>query len=195
MGPSRDYSQGKFAEDIDDQAVIALVLSGHVERFGDLVKKYQDRVYRFIVKVNSGLGMAEDLTQETFLEAFKNLKAFGGRSRFPTWVLGIALNICRNHYHRAPEKRFHFLSAEYIGEKVDSQDNPTQYLEKKQHMARLKNAIDKLPDPLREVLFLRVFEGLSYAEVGDLVGIPEGTVKSRLHSARKMLNAALEKDG
>jgi RNA polymerase sigma-70 factor (ECF subfamily) len=173
----------------NERIIIDAVIAGDSDQFDLLVTKYRDRVFRFILK-GDGTGSAEDLTQETFLEAYKNLKKFQGRSKFSTWLFGIALNLSRNHYNRSPENQFQTLSMEYFTNLPSNDESLPKILEDKKYMFDLKRQIDALDDPLREVLFLCSIEGLPYAEVAELLQIPEGTVKSRLYTARKTLRTA-----
>lgn len=176
-----------------ERAIIDAVVAGDTDRFDLLVTKYRDRVYRFLIKVG-GISNAEDLLQETFLEAYKNLKKFQGRSKLSTWLFGIALNLSRNHHNRSQENHFKSLSMEFFNKLPDGGDSPLKHLENKKYFFDLKKQIDTLDAPLREVLFLCSIEGLPYTEVAELLGIPEGTVKSRLYSARKNLRESMERN-
>ena len=88
-----------------DEAVIEAVLGGERERFALLVTRHQQRVMRFILKYEYNVDDAQDLAQETFLQAFRSLPSFNGQSRFPTWLTGIAFNLLKNHISRTPTKR------------------------------------------------------------------------------------------
>lgn len=178
---------------LSDEGVIAAVLGGDTECFALLVVRHQERVMRFILKYEYNTHDAQDLAQETFLQAFRALSSFHSQARFSTWITGIAFNLLKNHIGRSPTKRYVHLD---IDDQAESQnrvasDNPARTYERNQLLLALERAIAALAPPLRDVLELVVSEGMRYEEAADLLQLPIGTLKSRLCRARVQLAHAL----
>jgi RNA polymerase sigma-70 factor (ECF subfamily) len=145
---------------------------------GELVTEHYPRVYRFCAR-RLGDDLAQDAAQETFLTVQRTIKRFEARSTFETWLLGIAHNHCRNLSRkkmRAP------MSLNDAFEKP-TPDHAEQVVANEQ----LRCALEKLSPEHREVVLLHEVEGLTYAEVAEIAGVPEGTVKSRLYHAFRNL--------
>jgi RNA polymerase sigma-70 factor (ECF subfamily) len=145
---------------------------------GELVTEHYPRVYRFCAR-RLGDELAQDAAQETFLTVQRTIKRFEARSTFETWLLGIAHNHCRN------------LSRKKMRDPMsldDSFDQPTSGHDDQVVLnEQLRCALEKLSEEHREVVLLHEVEGLTYAEVAAIAGVPEGTVKSRLFHAFKNL--------
>lgn len=176
-----------------DEVLIAAVLGGNTERFTPLVTRYQQRVMRFILKYEYNVNDAQDLAQETFLQAFRALPSFNSQSRFSTWLTGIAFNLLRNHISRSPTKQHVHLD---IDEQPDGMcgfagANPAQAYESSQLLFAMDRAVAALPQQMRDAIVLVASEGLSYEEAAETLKVPVGTVKSRLCRARVQLADAL----
>lgn len=177
----------------DDESVIAAVVSGDTNQFNQLVTQYRDRVYRFVVKKIGDTHAAEDVTQDVFVAAFKQLSNFRRDSSFSTWLIGIALNLSRNHLNRDPWRKGLLVSDEFsCGELADNSLNSHA---SQQELMAVKNELDKLPEELRDALVLVAMEGFSYQEVALQLQVPAGTVKSRVWRAREALRVALKGQG
>lgn len=152
---------------------------GNRDALGNLVREHYARVYRFCAR-RLGDDLAEDAAQETFVTMQKSLKRFGGRSSFDTWLLGIAHNHCRN---LARKRKLDPLSLDTWIESNPAGVEPRS--ESSGHLDReaLRCALMRLSDEHREVVLLHEVDGLRYAEIAEVLGVPEGTVKSRLHHA------------
>ena len=171
----------------DDQEIIEATLSGCTDAFGELVEKYQQRLYGSIVHL-FGVRDAEDVVQETFLKAFKKLDKFRGKSEFYSWLYRIGYNTAVDHY----KLRMRTTSLD------DSEENtgthiPGKELEEKDRGRQLQIALAALSQEHRTVIILREIESLSYDAIADLLSIPEGTVRSRLHRARACLLEELKR--
>jgi RNA polymerase sigma-70 factor, ECF subfamily len=177
----------------DDQLIIESVLKGDVNRFEALVLKYRDKLFRFLIKNVRETDLAEDLTQEAFVEAFRSLGKFRRESSFSTWLIGIALNLSRNHFRKNRKKLEQVLLPENKADQNSYGDNPLDVLMKKKLLIGLEDEIHNLPEELRESLILISLEEYSYEETAKIVGIPIGTVKSRVFRAREMLREAMKK--
>ena len=185
------------AQPESDQPLIDAVLAGDPAQFNGLVMRYANRLYRFILKNVGHAALAEDLAQETFVEAYRQLPTFRGEAKFSTWLFGIALNKIRNYINRSPDGRQQHSPMRILRSDPASDGNPTQLLEKKQTLLALQQAMETLPTELRESLILVAMEELPYEEAAQLLGIPVGTLKSRVHRARDLLRRSmrLEADG
>lgn len=173
-----------------DGEIVAAVLTGDSERFGELVARHRERIYRFVVVKVKDRTVAEDLAQDTFVEAYRSLARFDGRSRFSTWLCGIALNLTRNYLNRAPERKHSFAPAAVMESMVSPASSPLENTLRAERLASLERLLDALPEDLREPLLLVTLDELSYEEAGRLLGIPAGTVKSRVFRARRELRTA-----
>ncbi len=163
--------------------------------FGTLVGRLQGRVYGFILRHVKNPSDAEDLTQDTLLEAHRKLSNFQGNSKFSTWVLGIALNISRNYRRRTPHYRYKHVGDDEIPDIQDQRADPYREAETQEFAQSLQEAINTLPDDVREALVLVSLEGMGYQEAADLADIPTGTMKTRVFRARKMLREQFKKQG
>ena len=188
-----NQAQAVHYDALSDEALIAAVRGGDTERFALLVERHQERVMRFILKYEYNTHDAQDLAQETFLQAFRGLSSFHAQARFSTWITGIAFNLLKNHISRNPTKRYVHLD---IDEQIESEvrvasDNPARTYERNQLLLAMERAIAALAPQLRDALELVVSEGMSYEEASDLLQLPIGTLKSRLCRARAQLAYAL----
>ncbi|WP_051261016.1 sigma-70 family RNA polymerase sigma factor [Desulfovibrio inopinatus] len=172
--------------DEQDNNDIHRTLAGDNAAFARLVIKYQDRIFHFILKHIRNRAIAEELTQEAFLDAYKALSTFAGRSRFSTWLMGIALNRSRNYVNRAPEMVYGHVDHETHPQNPSS--TPTwSDIDTADFEAILRKGLTTLPNELREVFLLISIEGLSYQEAADIIDAPIGTVKNRMFRARTQL--------
>lgn len=173
----------------DDAVLISAVLSGDIERFAPLVTRYQPRVMRFIRQYEHNVQDAQDLAQETFFQAFRALPSFNGRSRFSTWLTGIAFNLLKNHISRSPTKQHVHLDMDDQPDGVIefSSGNPAQAYESSELLRAMERAVAALPHQMRDAVVLVVSEGLSYEEAAEALEVPVGTLKSRLCRARQKL--------
>jgi RNA polymerase sigma-70 factor (ECF subfamily) len=178
-------------------------LKAHDERaFIELVEAYEQRVFRLVHRMLGRRDEAEDMAQEVFVQVFKAIGQFRGDSKLSTWIYRIAVNLCKN--------RVKYLARRYsdaqdelepIVDRSGLQDakgvtfgavaRPDQMVEGYQVETIVHIAISSLDSDFREVLVLRDVEVLSYEEIGEITGLAEGTVKSRIHRARAMLKAAV----
>jgi len=178
---------------LSDEVLIAAVLGGDTERFALLVVRHQARVMRFILKYEYNTHDAQDLAQETFLQAFRGLSSFQAQARFSTWITGIAFNLLKNHISRSPTKRYVHLDIDEPGasESGVACDNPARTYERNQLLLAMERAIAALTPHLRDALLLVASEGMSYEEAAARLKLPMGTLKSRLCRARVQLAGAL----
>jgi len=182
---------------VDEQQLIAAARRGDLDAFNELVLAYQDRVYNLAYRILGDPAAAEDATQETFIAAYRHLSTFHGGS-FLSWLMRTVANRCYDELRR--HKRRPTVSWESFGE-MDEEANPflvnghptPEEAAQQAELARfLQAAIATLPPDQRIVLVLSDVEGMNYQEIADTVGIPVGTVKSRLARARARLRDLLQ---
>ncbi|MBF0367996.1 MAG: sigma-70 family RNA polymerase sigma factor [Magnetococcales bacterium] len=183
-----------YPGDPDADAVTA-ARRGNKPAFTELVRRLETRVFRFISRQIHTPQDAEDLTQETFLEAHRRFAHFRGESRFSTWVLGIARNMVRNHINRSPGYRYNQIPTDEMAEIADSEKGPEEQAQAAARLQALKEGLGKLTPDLREALTLVSLEGMNYDEAAQVIGIPMGTLKTRIFRARSALRKALKQSG
>ncbi|CCQ75564.1 RNA polymerase sigma factor [Magnetospira sp. QH-2] len=184
-GPSND----------PDGPLVAAALGGDGRAFGRLVERLRDRVYRFILRKVNNVQDAEDLTQDTFLEIYAKLGNYRGASRFSTWVIGVALNLSRNHVTRRPERRYRMESTDELGDMTDNSAGPHEQARSHAFATAVTSAMDTLGEEAREALQLVTLEELDYQEAAEIAGIPVNTMKTRVYRARKALREAMHTAG
>ncbi len=184
----------------DDAQLIAQALAGQTAAFGQLVQKYQDRLYNTVVHVAGNAEDAKDVVQEAFVQAFLKLESFHGASAFYTWLYRIAFNVAATHRRRRGAMR----SAEQVAladghlrnslqeHPRNAADGPGERLEREERCRQVRHAISQLPEEHRVVLVLREMDGCCYETIAEILDLPVGTVRSRLHRARMQLREHLK---
>ena len=176
---------------------------GDMDAFRTLLEMFQDRVMRVMTSVlRCDRAMAEDLCQEVFLRVHKGLPAFDGQVRFVTWLHTIAMNVAISEYRRrrAQKRDRRTLSIDVpapgtddlylvpVGREVDPGERAHQH----EFLAQVRKCVRDLPDEFREAVLLRDMESLSYEEIAVVLDLPIGTVRSRIHRGRLLLQAMLK---
>ncbi len=156
--------------------------------FGELVRRHQDRIYRYLVRLTGSREEALELAQETFLRAWQALPEWRPQAQLRTWLFRIASNAAMDVLRRRKLVEFSQFTPEL--DAASGEPGPELRLESRQSLAELEKALARIPPDQRQALLLREVEGLSYAEIGEATGANEGTVKSRLARAREALAAA-----
>jgi RNA polymerase sigma-70 factor (ECF subfamily) len=178
-----------------DQQLVARVRQGDQNAFGLLVSKYQRKVQRLLSRLVRDPAEVEDLTQETFIKAYRALDSFRGDSAFYTWLYRIAINTAKNHLmasNRRPSASATVHQTEE-GEQWDELDllsdseTPENLLLTQEIAQTVEETIQSLPEELRSAITLRELEGLSYEEIAQVMGCPIGTVRSRIFRAREAI--------
>lgn len=180
-----------------DEKLVEAYRSGETEVFRILVERYHDDLHRFLTRLAGDRQVAEDAFQEAFLQIHLSLGSFDTTRRFRPWLFTIAANKARDLLRKKGRRQTLELSAP-IGSAGGGGSNdggsfidlleieippPDSGLLSEEQDAMVQRALDQLSEPLREILLLAYFQRLSYAQVADELGIPLGTVKSRLHAA------------
>lgn len=179
----------------DDLALIEACRAGRVEAFGELVGRYQDRLYPTALRLTGRPEDALDLLQDAFLRSFEKLDRFRGVSSFYTWVYRIMVNLALSGRRRR-KARPRPAGGETV-ERLDPPDpsehaDPTGPIQRAERDARIQAALDALAPDFRAVVVMKEFDGLRYEEIAATLGVPVGTVRSRLHRARLELKDRLQ---
>jgi len=189
---------------IDDTILVQQFRQGDSVAMERLILKYQNRIHNIIIKICANRDDAAELTQETFVKVIENIERFQGRSSFYTWVFRIAVNLTLNYCKKRVKIAFKSLDAE-----VDEQDGPVkrqlkdflndesspepaEIAQNRELCELAKKSLLRLDDDQRAVVILRDIEGMSYAQIAEVLEIELGTVRSRLSRARGNLREILE---
>lgn len=182
----------------EDAEVIASILAGNTHLFHDLVRPYEHTIYAMAMAMVRNQEDAEDITQEVFLKALRNLGSWRAEAKFGTWLVSIALNEARRRLRRASILKMESIDApDEHEEKVapqplrDWREVPLEALERLEIRRMLQDAVSELPLIYREVFLLRDVEELNIQETSEALGITVASVKVRLHRARIMLQKRL----
>lgn len=189
---------------IDDSILVQQCRQGDSDAMGRLISKYQNRIYNVILKMCANTDDAAELTQETFVKVIENIGRFQGKSSFYTWVFRIAVNLTLNFCQRRVRLAFRSLDAEegehdgqarqqlkdYLSD--DSCPEPAVIAQNKELCEIAVKSLMRLDDDQRAVVILRDMEGMSYAQIAEVLDIELGTVRSRISRARGNLREILE---
>lgn len=190
---------------IDDAVLVERCRQGDSEAMERLILKYQNRIYNTILKMCANPDDAAELTQETFVKVIENIDRFAGKSSFYTWAFRIGVNLTLNYCKRAGKFGHSSLDADdsqynwqaktqlkqYLSD--ESSPDPATVAQNREMWQIVTESLTRLEDAQRAVIILRDIEGMSYAQIANVLNIELGTVKSRISRARSNLRQILEK--
>lgn len=181
-----------------DEIIVERALSGDAEAFGEIVRRWERRIFALTYGMLGREEDARDATQETFLAAFRSLRAFRGEAKVSSWLHRIAVNQCITRQRRAKVRNEAALDDE--DERAHSFAAPREYspvsvAEGRQRTAAVRVALNSLPLELRQVVVMKEFEELTFREISEALDLPLSTVKSRLYTGLKQLQMRLAKFG
>ena len=182
----------------NDINIINLVKKGDSRAFDILVVKYQDRLIYSVFKFCKDLELSQDITQEAFVKAFRNIDKFRGESSFYTWIYRIAINTAKNYFSnksRGAETYNEDILDTALSDMSLNSDNPETLLAAEEMKDAVNQAFQNLPDEIRSTLSLREYDGLSYEEIAKVQNCPIGTVRSRIFKGRELINETFSKLG
>ena len=183
--------------------VIESCKAGDEKAFAEIVLHKQKKVFNIAYRMLGSLEEAKDLTQEVFISVFESIKDLKEEIKFDAWLTQITLNHCRNRWKYL--KRRQYFNSDSLDDPIETEDgnmpkaivdpsgNPETIYEKKMIQQFIQRALLKLREDQRELIVLRDLQGFSYEEMGELLGLPGGTIKSKLHRARMDLKEVLER--
>lgn len=178
---------------VDDQQLIESALAGNSAAFGELVRKYQDRLYNTMVHVTGSAEDAHDVVQDAFVKAFVKLESFQRTSAFYTWLYRIAFNTAVSRQRRRRPTQSLDCGQDCGHEPIDSGAAPGDRMEREELAGQVRAALETLSDEHRTVLVLRDIDGCDYEAMAEILAVPLGTVRSRLYRARLQLRDQLKK--
>lgn len=180
---------------IDDEMLVAQFKSGSQKAFDELMKRYERRIFGYLLRSVRNYEDAEDLTLEVFFKAYRALDSWEPKAKFSTWLYTIASNLAID-YHRSKARQpvYVFEDEDVIEARLvatDISSNPEKQLEDKERGRIIREAVDELSSKQKAVFMLTRYEGLQIREVAEALGMAEGTVKIHLHRAMKKLQTLL----
>ena len=180
-----------------DENIVERALTGDADAFGELVRRWERRIFALAYGMLGREEDARDATQETFIAAFRNLRGFRGEAKVSSWLHRIAVNQCITRQRRAKVRSEAALEDE-VEKNAGSFAAPTTYspagvVERSQVTQAVRRAVNSLPVELRQVIVMKEFEELTFKEIAEALDLPLSTVKSRLYTALKQLQMRLQK--
>jgi RNA polymerase sigma-70 factor (ECF subfamily) len=162
-------------------------LEGETGAWGEIVSRYKDAVFGLCLGFLRNRADAEDIAQDAFIRAYVNLRRYHLDKRFSTWLFTIAANLCRN---RLRYRRNHPVVEPSTT--LPGGMDPAKHIAKEDRHAQIREALNDLPYNYRAPLVLRFYNDLAYREIAEVLSIPEGTVKTRIHRGKSMLKELIE---
>jgi RNA polymerase sigma-70 factor (ECF subfamily) len=182
-----------------DEQIVQRALSGDADAFGEIVQRWERRIFALAFGMLGREEDARDATQETFFAAFRNLRNFRGEAKVSSWLHRIAINQCITRQRRARVRGETALEDETSSEGATflapAHQSPAQTAESRERIKIVRRAVSALPPELREVIVMKEFEELTFQEIADVLELPLSTVKSRLYTALRQLRMRLERQG
>jgi len=171
----------------EEVSLLRASLEGETEAWGEIVSRYKDAVFGLCLGFLRNRADAEDIAQDAFIRAYNNLRRYKLEKKFSTWIFTIASNLCRNRLryrknHPVAEMPLHLSGGQ----------DPARVIATDDRHARVRDNLNRLPYGYRAPLVLRFYNDLSYREIADILSVPEGTVKTRIHRGKTMLKQLME---
>ena len=184
---------------LSDEDLMARVAEDEDRAFAELVRRYQGRITNLISRVLNDRECADDLAQEVFVRVFVHRRNYRRGSKLSTWLFTIAVNLAKNEIRRRVRRR-NWFSLDALQEVLkdgamlfaDHREGSERTMEREQLHELVGRAIGAVPEKYRVALVLRDIEGLAYEEIAVVLGVPGGTVRSRINRARGMLKRKLQ---
>ncbi len=198
--PTVRVASAQSAATDEDLALVERVQSGEVAAFDHLVRRYRERLFSIIYNLVGNREDASDLTQESFIRAFRSIRSFRKNSGFYTWIYRIAINVATSHLRRHRSRQFFSLEkldesglgeADWL-ERLTEKGRTDRNALLRELQEKLNEAIQSLSLKHRTAVILHEIDGRSHGEIARITGTTEGTVRSRLHYAKQQLQASLQ---
>jgi len=190
MIESKEGSTSAASAGREDRVLVARVRDGDIDALGELYERYKTKVYRTAIAITHDEGMAEDILQEVFLRVNRYADSFDPTQPFEPWLYRITVNLSYSWTNKA-KRWVNFFQNAIERLRAPSRRDPERVTESREQSELLRRAINGLPESHRVVIILYYLDGLSVNQVAYAVGVPEGTVKSRLYYAREKLKEAI----
>jgi len=170
--------------------LIQRALRGEIEAWGEIVRRYKDAVFGVALGILGNPHDAEDATQDAFIRAYENLQRYDLKRKFSTWIFTIVTNICKNKLRRE-----RFFSPLKSLSQLQGANDPAEQVSREERELLVQEALAALDEKYRAPLVLRFYGDLEYKEIAEALGLPEGTVKTRIHRAKSALRDWLAAKG
>jgi RNA polymerase sigma-70 factor (ECF subfamily) len=171
----------------EEVSLLRASLQGDTEAWGEMISRYKDAVFGLCLGFMRNRADAEDVSHDAFIRAYLNLRRYDLERRFSTWLFTIAANLCRN---KLRYRKNHPSTEEPL--QIQGGTDPAKLVRAEDRQAKIRAALAKMPYSYRAPLVLRFYNELPYQEISDILSIPEGTVKTRIHRGKAMLKNLFE---
>ncbi|HYN25258.1 MAG TPA: sigma-70 family RNA polymerase sigma factor [Pyrinomonadaceae bacterium] len=182
-----------------DEQIVERALTGDAEAFGEIVLRWERRIFALAYGMLGREEDARDATQETFLAAFRNLRGFRGEAKVSSWLHRIAVNQCITRQRRAKVRNEAAIEDEEQRQASSFSSplelSPSRVAEGRESIDAVRRAVNSLPLDLRQIVLMKEFEELTFREIAEALDLPLSTVKSRLYTAMRQLQMRLQKFG
>ncbi len=178
----------------NDQTYIEKILQGNTNAFAFLVEKYKVMVFSLALKMLKNKEEAEEVSQDTFIKAYKNLSKFKGDSKFSTWLYKIAYRNCLDNLKKNKERYVVDTIDEVTIHKISSTEDILESISRKERAIVIKKCLNDLPEEERTLLWMFYFDELNLKEIMEITGLSSSNLKVKLHRARKRLVSVVEKN-
>ena len=186
-----------MANNLTDEQLVEQAVNENSEAFGEIVKRWERKIFALCFGMLAREDEARDATQETFISAYKSLKNFRGDAKVSSWLHRIAVNQCLTVKRRAKTRSESFLDDENNTEEkvfvAPMRLSPSRTTEQNERLKIIRQAVNSLPVDLRQVVVMKEFEEMTFQEISDALDLPLSTIKSRLYTALKQLRMKLER--
>lgn len=186
-----------MVSDLTDEQIVKLAVEENPDAFGEIVKRWERKIFALCFGMLKREDEAKDATQEAFIAAYKNLDRFRGEAKVSSWLHRIAVNQCLTRKRREKTRSESFFDeSESAEEKVFEAPetvSPAHKTEKNERLQAVRLAVQTLPPDLKQVIIMKEFEEMTFQEISDAMDMPLSTVKSRLYTALKQLRMKLER--
>ena len=186
-----------MAANLTDEQLVETAIKESPDAFGEIVKRWERKIFALCFGMLHREEDARDATQETFISAYRNLSNFRGEAKVSSWLHRIAVNQCLTKQRRAKVRAESFLEDETVGDEINiaapGHLSPSRTIEQNERLKLVRQAVSSLPEDLREVIVMKEFNEMTFQEISDTLEIPLSTVKSRVYTALKQLRLKLER--
>ncbi len=179
---------------ISDEKLVVLTREKDSELYGEIVKRYQDKLLRYVRRLTNNSPDSEDVVQNSFIKAYKNLYEFDPRRKFSSWIFRIAHNESIN-FIKKYNREILAGDRDYLFEIESHKKTPGEHLDAKINAEKLQEGIGNLPIKYKDILVLFYLEDKNYSEISDILRLPMGTVATRLNRGKKLLKTICINNG
>jgi RNA polymerase sigma-70 factor, ECF subfamily len=182
---------------LTDEQLVETAIKENPDAFGEIVKRWERKIFALCYGMLSREEDARDATQETFISAYRNLSNFRGEAKVSSWLHRIAVNQCLTKQRRSKIRHESYLEDENEGNEIrfatPAHLSPSRTTEQNERLKLVRQAVGSLPEELREVIVMKEFNEMTFQEISETLEIPLSTVKSRVYTALKQLRLKLER--